>query len=158
MDGGPPLFPRRFLVSRGTPDTPSPLMLRLQDSHPLWCAFPYTSARSHGRLRCPYPDDIATSGLASSDFARLFLRGFPHSEICGSTDICSSPQLIAAYHVLLRLLLPRHSPCALSNLTVASLLVGGPVPLLTPPILLSLRRNQSACATFNRRTAHCACQ
>ena len=43
--------------------------------------------------------------------------GFPHSEICGSQDICSSPQLIAACHVLLRLLMPRHSPCALSSLT-----------------------------------------
>ena len=42
---------------------------------------------------------------------------FPHSEICGSTDICSLPQLIAACHVLLRLLMPRHSPCALSSLT-----------------------------------------
>ena len=41
----------------------------------------------------------------------------PHSEICGSMDICSSPQLIAACHVLLRLLMPRHSPCALSSLT-----------------------------------------
>ena len=38
---------------------------------------------------------------------------FPHSEICGSTLICSSPQLIAACHVFLRLLMPRHSPCAL---------------------------------------------
>ena len=43
--------------------------------------------------------------------------GFPHSEIRGSRDICSSPRLIAACHVLLRLLMPRHSPCALSNLT-----------------------------------------
>ena len=43
--------------------------------------------------------------------------GFPHSEICGSQDICSSPQLIAACHVLLRLLMPRHSPCALISLT-----------------------------------------
>ena len=43
--------------------------------------------------------------------------GLPHSEICGSKDICSSPQLIAACHVLLRLLMPRHSPCALSSLT-----------------------------------------
>ena len=43
--------------------------------------------------------------------------GFPHSEICGSKLICSSPQLIAACHVLLRLLMPRHSPCALSSLT-----------------------------------------
>ena len=42
--------------------------------------------------------------------------GFPHSEICGSQDICSSPQLIAACHVLLRLLMPRHPPCALHSL------------------------------------------
>ena len=39
--------------------------------------------------------------------------GFPHSEISGSKDICSSPKLIAAYHVFLRLLVPRHPPCAL---------------------------------------------
>ena len=31
--------------------------------------------------------------------------------------ICAYPQLIAAYHVFHRLLMPRHSPCALSNLT-----------------------------------------
>ena len=43
--------------------------------------------------------------------------GFPHSEICGSKLMCSSPQLIAACHVLHRLLMPRHSPCALSSLT-----------------------------------------
>ena len=42
--------------------------------------------------------------------------GFPHSEICGSKLICSSPQLIAACHVLHRLLMPRHSPCALISL------------------------------------------
>ena len=43
--------------------------------------------------------------------------GFPHSDICGSMDICSSPQLFAAYHVFLRLLVPRHPPCALFCLT-----------------------------------------
>ena len=43
--------------------------------------------------------------------------GFPHSEIRGSMDICSFPRLIAACHVLHRRLVPRHSPCALSNLT-----------------------------------------
>ena len=43
--------------------------------------------------------------------------GFPHSEICGSMDICSSPQLIAACHVFRRLSVPRHSPCALCCLT-----------------------------------------
>ena len=40
--------------------------------------------------------------------------GLPHSEILGSTLLCSSPKLIAALHVLRRLLMPRHPPCALS--------------------------------------------
>ncbi len=39
--------------------------------------------------------------------------GLPHSEICGSTGAHPSPQLIAACHVLLRLLSPRHPPNAL---------------------------------------------
>ena len=43
--------------------------------------------------------------------------GFPHSEISGSKVICTSPKLIAACHVLHRLLMPRHSPCALISLT-----------------------------------------
>ena len=47
----------------------------------------------------------------------VFSCGFPHSDICGSMDICSSPQLFAAYHVFLRLLVPRHPPCALFCLT-----------------------------------------
>ena len=49
--------------------------------------------------------------------------GFPHSEISGSTDICSSPKLIAACHVLRLLLMPRHSPCALYSLTLRDILV-----------------------------------
>src|SRR5215831_6993404 len=48
---------------------------------------------------------------------RFYPRGFPHSEIPGSKPACGSPRLIAACHVLLRLLLPRHPPCALSSLT-----------------------------------------
>ena len=47
--------------------------------------------------------------------------GFPHSEISGSKDICSSPKLFAAYHVFHRLLVPRHPPCALFCLTFPSL-------------------------------------
>ena len=43
--------------------------------------------------------------------------GFPHSDISGSVDICSSPKLFAAYHVFHRLLVPRHPPCALLRLT-----------------------------------------
>ena len=48
----------------------------------------------------------------------VFSCGFPHSDICGSQDICSSPQLFAAYHVFHRLLVPRHPPCALISLTI----------------------------------------
>ncbi len=45
------------------------------------------------------------------------MLGSPIRKSADITDICSSPQLIAACHVLLRLLMPRHSPCALSSLT-----------------------------------------
>ena len=40
-------------------------------------------------------------------------RGFPHSEIPGSTGARPLPGLIAACHVLHRLSVPRHSPNAL---------------------------------------------
>ena len=48
---------------------------------------------------------------------------FPHSEICGSKLICSSPQLIAACHVLHRLPMPRHSPYALLRLNYLYVLI-----------------------------------
>ena len=44
----------------------------------------------------------------------VFSARFPHSDISGSMDICSSPKLFAAYHVLHRLSVPRHPPCALN--------------------------------------------
>ena len=47
----------------------------------------------------------------------VFSAGFPHSDISGSLDICSSPKLFAAYHVFHRLLVPRHPPYALSSMT-----------------------------------------
>ena len=49
---------------------------------------------------------------------RYCLSGFPHSEIPVSMDICSYSGLIAACHVLLRLLMPSHSPYALYSLTL----------------------------------------
>jgi hypothetical protein len=51
------------------------------------------------------------------DVLEFYPSGFPHSEIPGSMPACGSPRLIAACHVLHRLLLPRHPPCALSSLT-----------------------------------------
>ena len=91
-------------------------------------------------VRCPNPKGITTSGLASSAFARHYLRfqfrrfpttcyfihkrlteycsaGFPHSEIHGSRTAFVSPWLIVDRYVLLRLPMPRHSPCALISLT-----------------------------------------
>ena len=44
--------------------------------------------------------------------------GFPHSDILGSKPACGSPGLIAACHVLHRLLAPRHPPYALSSLII----------------------------------------
>ena len=51
----------------------------------------------------------------------VFSTGFPHSDICGSMPVCSSPQLFAAYHVFRRPLVPRHPPRALFCLTVCCL-------------------------------------
>jgi hypothetical protein len=45
--------------------------------------------------------------------------GLPHSEISGSKPVSSSPKLIAAFHVLHRLLSPRHPPSALGSLTTS---------------------------------------
>jgi hypothetical protein len=56
----------------------------------------------------PYVFRDGYSGITQS--------GFPHSEIPGSKPACGSPRLIAACHVLHRLLAPRHSPYALSSL------------------------------------------
>ena len=47
----------------------------------------------------------------------MTLAGFPHSGITGSKPACGSPMLIAAYHALHRLSVPRHPPCALVRLT-----------------------------------------
>jgi hypothetical protein len=64
-------------------------------------------------LRC-----LLTAYEFSGGFSGISQRGFPHSEIPGSKLICSSPGLIAAYRVLRRLLVPRHSPYTLSSLTI----------------------------------------
>src|SRR5712691_5029975 len=64
-------------------------------------------------LRC-----LLTAYVFSGGSFGISQRGFPHSEIPGSKLICSSPGLIAAYRVLHRLLVPRHSPYTLSSLTI----------------------------------------
>ena len=54
----------------------------------------------------------------SRRYSGMSLSGLPHSDILGSKPVCGSPKLFAAYHVLHRLLAPRHSPYALSSLTI----------------------------------------
>ena len=63
-------------------------------------------------LRC-----LPRAYVFSTGYSRINRSGFPHSEIPGSKPACGSPGLIAACHVLHRLLVPRHSPYALSSLT-----------------------------------------
>ena len=63
--------------------------------------------------------ELAHTGLCIQPaVTRVHLVGFPHSEIPGSKPACGSPRLIAACHVLHRLLAPRHSPYALSSLII----------------------------------------
>src|SRR5216117_1868991 len=68
-------------------------------------------------LRC-----FSSPGLPRACARSSVLRpmGLPHSEILGSQLVCSSPRLIAAYHVLRRLPVPRHPPCALTRLISVS--------------------------------------
>ena len=90
---------------------------------PVW-AFPASLATTTGITNCflflrvlrcfSSPGSPPTSRVV-----HLQCTGLPHSEICGSKLICSSPQLIAAYHVLHRLWEPRHPPYALINFLCA---------------------------------------
>ena len=52
----------------------------------------------------------------SAEFPGITPGGLPHSEITGSKVVSTYPVLIAGYHVLHRLLVPRHPSHALSNL------------------------------------------
>ena len=65
-------------------------------------------------LRCFSSGGSLRMTMDSSYGDGISPAGFPHSDICGSLLMCSSPQLFAAYHVFLRLLVPRHPPCALN--------------------------------------------
>ena len=68
-----------------------------------------------------FPPLPSRTYVFSTGYSGMSQSGFPHSEIPGSKPACGSPRLIAACHVLHRLLAPRHSPYALSSLTKCSL-------------------------------------
>ena len=60
-------------------------------------------------LRC-----FSSRGWLSFECYAFSVTGCPIRKSADITLVCSSPQLIAAYHVLHRLSEPRHPPCALS--------------------------------------------
>ena len=77
---------------------------------------------------------------------KLHLYGLLHSEIYGSKRTYRSPQLIAVNHVLHRLPMPRHSPCALISFTICFMFYEFSLKLLISqyivvfyPIILSYR-------------------
>ena len=125
--------------------------LRLQGCHLLWRAFPGPSTHMLTQISWPYNPDASvnapvwagprslatTCGITFvfSSWAYLDVsvrpvrhlacarfKGLPHSEIRGSAPLCGSPRLIAALHVLRRLSMPRHPPCALRNLVFFTVL------------------------------------
>ena len=101
-------------------------------------------------LRC-----FSSAGLPPYDYfihhtvLEYCSSGFPHSEIHGSMDICSSPWLIAACHVLLRLLMPRHSSYALISLTSSQ------VSLLVTLIFQTISRSPWVSSFFHYVSKSC---
>ena len=62
-------------------------------------------------LRCfSSPRSPPHAYVFSMGYRPITAGGFPHSDIPGSSPVRGSPRLIAAYHVLHRLLTPRHPP------------------------------------------------
>jgi hypothetical protein len=122
----------------------APSSFRLRGCHPLWRTVPGASPNLPDTVCGPTTPGGKPPGLGWSAFARHYLRNrirflflrllrcftsagvaigpdmnrarLPYSEIPGSSRMCRSPRLIAAYHVLHRLSVPRHSPCALCSL------------------------------------------
>ena len=117
--------------------------LPIQGYHFLWLLFPKVFRLQYTK-HWPDPLSLVTTNGVSIDFlssgyldisvhqvslARLCIQhaitaktvGFPHSEICGSKLVNSSPQLIAVYNVLHRLLTPRHPSSALNYLFASTI-------------------------------------
>jgi hypothetical protein len=66
---------------------------------------------------------------SSTNYTESTRAAFPHSEIPGSQVVSTSPGLIAADHVLLRLSVPEHPPHTLTSLTTkfrVEILISGP--------------------------------
>ena len=129
-------LPHDFVTSAGPatvrnrrPTTPGAQRVTAY-THPVW-ADPLSLATTQGVsvdfLSSGYLD-VSVPPLASAgpmysqlDDAALPAPGFPIRRSAGQRLFSASPRLIAAVHVLHRLLLPRHPPYALILLTVSSM-------------------------------------
>ena len=65
-----------------------------------------------------FPELAHTRLCIQRAVTRVHLVGFLHSDIPGSKPAYGSPRHFVVRHVLLRLLAPRHPPCALISLTL----------------------------------------
>jgi hypothetical protein len=94
-------------------------------------------------------------------YSGISLSGLPHSDILGSKPVCGSPKLFAAYHVLHRLLAPRHSPYALSSLTIRNSKLTMTVASLQFPAPSNLQLetgNWKLATPSDSSFAHCVCE
>ena len=133
--------------NRSSPTTPTPQRLRAITWH-RFGLFPFRSPLlGESRLlslptgtemfqfpalaSCPYGFRTGSAGINR--------RGLPHSGIPGLASVCDYPGLIAAYHALHRLLVPRHPPYTLSTLTPRC-----SVKQSGHPIAIQLSKNRSS--------------
>ena len=122
------------------------ISFRVQGCHPLWPAFPDSSANqsfSYSHVRGPttpqrktfavWAISISLAATEEIDFSFsssgyldvsvhrvghvcLCIQHTPVQESRGQRSFDNSPGLIAVFHALQSLLTPRHPPCALSSL------------------------------------------
>ena len=131
---------RRFPTTSTTSHFGNSNVLQPQQASSLVWALPVSLAATQGiefsfsscsyldvSVHCVYRLTAMYSLLRQSSTKMI---GFPHSEISGSKRTYRSPKHIGVSPVLHRLLVPRHSPCALHNLTLM---------ILRSPQLLSMR-------------------
>ncbi len=114
MEDGPPCFPQDFSCQPHKPK-----FIVWPTSRSLAATWKITLVFfSFGYLDVSVPRVSLIIGyIFTYVYLHVTIGGFPHSDIAGSILACSSPTLFAAYHVLLRLLVPRHPPYALCYLT-----------------------------------------
>ena len=81
-------------------------------------AIPFSLATTQGITICflflPVLRCFSSRGWLSFEYYTFSIVGFPIRKSGDIMLVCSSPRLIAAYHVLRRLSDPRHPPCALN--------------------------------------------